>query len=147
MDNLNELDQILADHRSREIKQRAAADDKQVADKQWHTDCSSQLTEIVLPVLNDFSDRLTAAKHQTEITEQLGGYISPSMALSLIPRSKQIGLPSVITFICAESRRIEVEQEIRNKGVMHRPGLAAGEVDRDWVEKNLLRFVKTVLSG
>ena len=54
MDNLNELDRILADHRNREIKQSAAADEQQAADDQWRKGCSSRLTEIVLPVLNEF---------------------------------------------------------------------------------------------
>lgn len=142
-DNGDELTRILAEHREHVAAARVAAEQRARQDETTRHDCEAPLRGVALPLLRDWSKRLSVEGYPTSVEDRLGCR-PPSLVFRLAPHK---GPESSLTLACEAGPAVRFRMNVDGKDVRaDSPTPLAGLQTRVVLEE-LRRFVTAALQA
>jgi hypothetical protein len=142
-DHDDQLTRIIAKHREDVAVARAAAERRARSAESARHDCEAPLREIALPVLREWSKRLSVEGYPTSV-EDLLGCRPPSLVFRLAPHK---GPESLLTLACEAGPAVRFRMSVDGKDVgddFHTP---LAELQTRVVLDGLGRFVTAALEA
>ena len=143
------LDELFSEYKQRKQKGRLNREIKQ-SEKQALLDEKLELIDnTIMPILENYKMKCEANGHHVEITENRR---TPKVEFSFMPMD--VPITSEITFIYSDAGKINIEgriysdegsQSVYKYGVERLQDVE--KVTKQWVETQLLRFIKAVLEA
>jgi hypothetical protein len=142
-DGGDELTRIVAKHREDVAAARVAAEQRARLDENVRHDCVAPLRGVALPVLRDWSIRLSAEGYPTSVDDRLGCR-PPSLVFRLAPR----GAPeSSLTLACEPGPAVRFRIKIEGQDVGADLQTPLAELQTHVVLEGLGRFVSAALEA
>jgi hypothetical protein len=139
----DELTRILAKHREDVAAARVAAEQRARLDENVRHDCVAPLRGVALPVLRDWSQRLSVEGYPTSVEDRLGCR-PPSLVFRLAPR----GAPeSSLTLTCEPGPAVRFRIKVQGQDVSADLQTPLAELQTHVVLEGLGRFVTAALEA
>jgi hypothetical protein len=142
-DNGDELTRILAKHREDVAAARAAAERRARNDENARHDCGAPLRGVALPLLREWSKRLSAEGYPTSV-EDLLGCRPPSLVFRLAPHK---GPESSLTLACEVGPAVRFRMSVDGKNVGTDLQTPLADLQNRVVLEALGRFVTAALEA
>jgi hypothetical protein len=142
-DDSDELTRIVAKHREAVAAARVAAQQRARNDESAQHDCESPLRGVALPLLRDWSKRLSVEGYPTSVEDRLGCR-PPSLVFRLAPRG---GLESSLTLACEAGPAVRFRMNVDGKDVGADLPTPLAELQPRIVLEGLGRFVTAALEA
>jgi hypothetical protein len=140
-DGGDDLTRILAKHREDVAVARAAAEERARNDATARHDCEAPLRGVALPLLRDWSKRLSVEGYPTSIEDRLGCR-PPGLVLRLAPRG---GPESSLTLVCETGPTVRFRMIIGGKDIGADVQTPLAKLEPNVVVEGLGRFVTKAL--
>ena len=142
-DNGDELTRILAKHREDVAAARVAAEQRARNDENARHDCEAPLRGVALPLLRDWSKRLSAEGYPTSVEDRLG--CRPAgLVFRLAPHK---GPESSLTLACEAGPAVRFRMNVDGKDVGADLQTPLAELQTRVVLEGLGRFVTVALEA
>jgi hypothetical protein len=142
-DNGDELTRILAKHREDVAAARVAAEERARLDEHTRHDCEAPLRGVALPLLRDWSKRLSVEGYPTSVEDRLGCR-PPSLVFRLAPhRSPE----SSLTLACEAGPAVRFRMNIDGKDVAANWQTPLAGLQARVILEGLGRFVAAALEA
>ena len=139
----DELTRILAKHREDVAAARVAAEQRARQDESVRHDCVAPLRGVALPVLRDWSQRLSAEGYPTSVEDRLGCR-PPSLVFRLAPH----GAPeSSLTLTCEPGPAVRFGSKVQGREISAGLQTPLAELETHVVLEELGRFVTAALEA
>ena len=112
-DNSDELSRIIAQHREGVAKAKAAAEQRARNDENARHGCDAPLRGVALPLLREWSKRLSAEGYPTSVEDRLGCRPA-SLVFRLAPHK---GPESSLTLACEAGPAVRFRMDVDGKNV------------------------------
>jgi hypothetical protein len=142
-DNGDELTRILAKHREHVAAARVAAEQRARNDENTRHDCEAPLRGVALPLLRDWSRRLSAEGYPTSVEDRLGCR-PPRLVVRLAPHR---GPESSLTLACEAGPAVRFNMNVAGKDVDADSQTPLAELQTRVVLEGLGRFVTAALEA
>jgi len=142
-DNGDELSRILAIHREHVAAARVAAEQRARTDENARHDCEAPLRGVALPLLREWSKRLSAEGYPTSVEDRLGCR-PPSLVFRLAPHK---GPESSLTLACEAGPAVRFRMTVDGKDVGTDLQTPLAELQTGIVLEGLGRFVTAALAA
>ncbi len=142
-DNSEELTRILDTHREHVAAARMAAEQRARHDEHTRHDCEAPLRGVALPVLRDWSKRLSGEGYPTSVEDRLGCR-PPGLVFRLAPRG---GPESSLTLACEAGPAVRFRMQVDGKEVGADLQTPLAELQAPVVLEELGRFVTAALEA
>ena len=142
-DNGDELTRIIAKHREDLAAARIAAEQRARNDANARHDCEAPLRREALPVLRDWSKRLSVEGYPTSVEDRLGCRPS-SLVFRLAPHG---GPESSLTLVCEPGPAVRFGINVDGKDVAADLRTPLAELRSHIVLEGLARFVTAALEA
>ena len=142
-DNGDELTRIIARHREDVAAARAAAEQRTRNDENSRHDCEAPLRGIALPLLREWSKRLSAEGYPTSVEDRLGCRPA-SLVFRLAPHR---GPESSLTLACEAGPAVRFRMNVDGKDVGADLQTPLAELQTRVVLEGLGRFVTVALKA
>ena len=142
-DNGDELTRIIAKHRDEVAAARAAAEQRARNDENARHGCDAPLRGVAMPVLREWSKRLSAEGYPTSVEDRLGCRPA-SLVFRLAPHK---GPESSLTLACEEGPAVRFKMSIDGKAVGTDLQTPLAELQTGIVLEGLGRFVTVALEA
>jgi hypothetical protein len=142
-DNGDELTRIIAKHREDVAAARVAAEQRARTAENVRHDCEAPLRGVALPVLRDWSKRLSVEGYPTSVEDRLGCR-PPSLVFRLAPRGTT---ESSLTLACEPGPAVRFRINVEGKDVGADLQTPLAELRTPVVLEGLGRFVTAVLDA
>jgi hypothetical protein len=141
--NGDELTRILPNHREDVAAARVAAEQRARLDENVRHDCVAPLRGVALPVLRDWSIRISAEGYPTSVEDRLGCR-PPSLVFRLAPH----GAPeSSLTLACEPGPAVRFRIKVQGKEISADLRTPLAELQTQVVLEGLGRFVTAALEA
>ena len=141
--NGDDLTQILAKHRDDVAAARAAAELRARNDANARHDCEAPLRGVALPLLRDWSKRLSVEGYPTSVEDRLGCR-PPSLIFRLAPSG---GPASSLTLACEIGPAVRFRVNVGGKDLDDDFQTPLADLESGVVLEGLGRFVTTALKA
>jgi hypothetical protein len=142
-DNGDQLTRIIEKHREDVAAARVAAEQRARNDENVRHECESPLRGVALPLLRDWSKRLSAEGYPTSVEDRLGCR-PPGLVFRLAPRG---GPPSSLTLGCEPGPAVRFRINVEGKDVGGDVRTPLAELETSIVLEELGRFVAAALDA
>jgi hypothetical protein len=142
-DNGDELNRILAAHREHVAVARAAAEQRARNDEHARHDCGAPLRGVALPLLREWSKRLSAEGYPTSVEDRLGCRPS-SLVFRLAPHK---GPESSLMLVCEAGPTVRFRMSVDGKDVDGELKTPLAELQPGIILEGLGRFVTVALEA
>lgn len=142
-DNGDQLTRILAKHREDVAAARVAAEQRARNDENARHDCEAPLRGVALPLLRDWSTRLSAEGYPTSVEDRLGCRPA-SLVFRLAPHH---GPESSLTLTCEAGPAVRFRMNVDGKDVGADLRAPLAELQTGVVLEGLGRFVTAALEA
>jgi hypothetical protein len=142
-DNGDELTRILATHREHVAAAKVAAELRARNDENVRHDCEAPLRGVALPLLRDWSKRLSVEGYPASVEDRLGCR-PPSLVFRLAPRG---GPESSLTLACEAGPAVRFKMNVDGKDVGAGLQTPLAELHARIVLEGLGRFVTAALEA
>jgi len=142
-DNSDELTRILARHRENVAAARVAAEQRARSDEHVRHECEAPLREVALPLLREWSRRLSVEGYPTSVEDRLGCR-PPSLVFRLAPHR---GTESFLTIACEAGPAVRFTMNVDGKDVGADSRTPLAELQTRVVLEGLGRFVTAALEA
>jgi len=139
----DDLARILERHREKLAAVRAAAEEKAHGYADARTYCGDQLRAVAMPLLREWSKRLSVEGYPTSVEDRLGCH-PPSLVLRLAPH----GAPeSSLALACQAGRIIHFRSTVAGKDMGSEIETPLASLEPHLVVEGLRRFVTNALEA
>lgn len=142
-DNGDELTRIIVKHREDVAAARAAAEQRARNDENARHGCDAPLRGVAMPLLREWSKRLSAEGYPTSVEDRLGCRPA-SLVFRLAPHK---GPESTLTLACEAGPAIRFRMNVDGKNVGTDLQTPLAELQTDIVLEGLGRFVTAALEA
>jgi hypothetical protein len=142
-DNGDELTSIIAKHREEVAAARAAAEQRARNDENARHGCDAPLRGVALPLLREWSKRLSAEGYPTSVEDRLGCRPA-SLVFRLAPHK---GPESSLTLACEAGPAVRFRMNVDGKDVGAESQTPLAELQTGIVLEGLGRFVTVALKA
>ena len=142
-DNGDELTRIIAKHREDVAAAKAAAEQRARNDENARHGCDAPLRGVAMPLLREWSKRLSAEGYPTSVEDRLGCRPA-SLVFRLAPHK---GPESSLTLACEEGPAVRFKMNIDGKAVGTDLQTPLAELQTGIVLEGLGRFVTAALKA
>ncbi len=139
----DELTRIVTTHREHVAAAKAAAEQRARNDENARHDCQSPLRGVALPLLHDWSKRLSAEGYPTSVEDRLGCR-PPSLVFRLAPRG---GPESSLTLACEAGPAVRFRMNVDGKDAGSDLQTPLAELQPRIILEGLGRFVTAALEA
>jgi hypothetical protein len=139
----DELARIIARHREDVAAAKAAAEQRARSDENARHECEAPLRGTALPLLREWSKRLSAEGYPTSVEDRLGCR-PPSVVFRLAPH----GVPeSSLTLACEAGRMVRLKMNVDGKDAGADAPTPLAELETRDILEGLGRFVAAALKA
>jgi hypothetical protein len=142
-DNGDELTRIIAKHRTDVAAAKVAAEQRARNDENVRHDCEDPLRRIALPLLRDWSKRLSVEGYPTSVEDRLGCR-PPSLVFRLAPHKAP---ESSLTLACEPGPAVRFRVNVQGKDVGADLQTPLDELETRDLLEGLGRFVTVALAA
>jgi hypothetical protein len=143
-DQADELTRIIAKHREDVAAAKAAAEQRARNDLSARHDCEAPLRGVALPLLREWSKRLSVEGYPTSVEDRLGCRPA-SLVFRLAPHGGQES--SSLTLACEAGPAVRFRMNIQGKDVGDDSQTPLAELQNQVVLEGLGRFVTVALAA
>ena len=142
-DQADELTRIIEKHREDVAAAKAAAEQRARNDLNARHDCEAPLRGVALPLLREWSKRLSVEGYPTSVEDRLGCRPA-SLVFHLAPRG---GPESSLTLACEAGPAVRFKMNIQGKDVGDDSQTPLAQLESHVVLEGLGRFVTVALAA
>jgi hypothetical protein len=142
-ETLDDLDRILARHHEMALVARAEAEQLARSYADTRHDCATRLRGVALPLMRDWSKRLSVEGYPTSVEDRIGCH-PPSLVFRLAPHG---GPESSLALACEVGRMIRFRMTVGGRELGPYVETPLSELDAQDVLQGMSRFVTEALEA